>query len=134
MHGIVPWPLDAGAEIVHGETSDVAALLQHSLNMQLTEREYPNYVYWHDKGVIEYAGEQAAVTHPVVKRTYGLLDEVCTPHTSSRLTACPRHPQCLVRPAMFGVCWLLRAACISRWPGTCAHMCESRQGAATAAG
>ena len=76
VHGIVPWPLDAGAEIIHGEASDVASLLQHALNTQLTEREYPNYVYWHDKGVIEYAGEQSAVTNPVVKRMYGLLDEV----------------------------------------------------------
>lgn len=91
VHGIVPWPLDAGAEIVHGEASDVAALLQHPLNVQLTEREYPNYVYWHDRGVIEYAGEQASATHPVVKRMYGLLDEV-RPPTSSRHTARPRHP------------------------------------------
>lgn len=79
VHGIAPWPLDAGAEIIHGEGSDVATLLQDVLHMELTEREYPNYVYWHDKGVIEYVGEQTNVTHPVVKHMYDLLDEV-RPH------------------------------------------------------
>jgi hypothetical protein len=76
VHGIAPWPLEAGAEIVHGEGSEVASLLRDALHMQLTEREYPNYVFWHAGGVIEYVGKQSPVTHPVVKEVYDILDEV----------------------------------------------------------
>ena len=78
VHGIAPWPLDAGAEIVHGEQSDLVPLLVDTLKMQVTTREYPNYVYWDDEQVIEYAGEQATETHPVVKHTYDVLDDVRT--------------------------------------------------------
>lgn len=76
VHGIAPWPLDAGAEIIHGEDSDLAKLLQEQSFMPVFEREYPNYVYWPDTGCIEYVGHSASETHPVLKRMYDLLDEV----------------------------------------------------------
>ena len=80
VSGIVPWELDAGAELVHGQDSTVATLLTSSLKAELTRNEYPNYVYWPDTGAIECAcGDDSSGAHhkgQALKHTFDLIEQV----------------------------------------------------------
>lgn len=77
VSGIVPWDLDAGAELVHGQDSTVASLLAKDLKADLVKKEYPNYVYWRDSGDIACAcGEAEATEDATVDSTFNLIEQV----------------------------------------------------------
>ena len=77
VHGIAPWALDAGAELVHGQRSTVASLLVDDIKADLVKKEYPNYVYWRDSGEIACAcGEGGESEDTAVDSTFNLIAQV----------------------------------------------------------
>lgn len=77
VHGIAPWALDAGAELVHGQRSTVASLLVDDIKADLVKKEYPNYVYWRDSGEIACAcGEGGESEDTAVDSTFNLIEQV----------------------------------------------------------
>eukprot|EP00892_Ulva_mutabilis_P009134 jgi/Ulvmu1/6593/UM003_0230.1 len=82
VSGIAPWALDAGAELVHGQDSTVASLLTDSLKVDLSKKEYPNYVYWPGTGEIECAcgdedeHDEVEDKGNVVRQTFNLIEQL----------------------------------------------------------
>lgn len=77
--GLVPWALDAGAELVHGEDSTIASLLSQDLKADLLKKEYPNYVYWQDTGEVAACGDDAVEPNSDIEGTFDLIEQVYIP-------------------------------------------------------
>lgn len=45
VHGVAPWPLEAGPEFVHGSNSQLVHILRHAVHMKLEEKAWPNKFY-----------------------------------------------------------------------------------------
>lgn len=46
IHGVAPWPLEAGPEFVHGAKSLLVDVLTEGLGIKLYERDWPDHIYW----------------------------------------------------------------------------------------
>ena len=46
VHGVAPWPLEAGPEFVHGANNPLVRILQEDAHMKLHEKVWPNKFYW----------------------------------------------------------------------------------------
>lgn len=105
VSGIVPWDLDAGAELVHGQDSTVASILAKDLKADLAKKEYPNYVYWRDSGDIVCAcGEASASEDATVGSTFNLIDQVrCVSLASCNQVNLPWRPAVVRRSLQSGL-------------------------------
>lgn len=66
IHGVAPWPLEAGPEFVHGAKSILVDVLQNDVGMKLHEKGWPDHIYW--------GGEQRLL--PAEDPAHKTMDEV----------------------------------------------------------
>lgn len=73
MDGVVPWPLEGGAELIAGQHSIVKKLVDNYLDLDNVEHEFANYLYWSDTGELQYMFDGFTPLHDKIGT---LLEEV----------------------------------------------------------
>lgn len=76
VEGIAPWPLEGGAEIIHGEHSLVRQLTtnnKHGVKIHQKESSVINYVFWADTDELLSIEKEGI---PQFDKVYNIVEQV----------------------------------------------------------
>ena len=49
VHGVAPWPLEAGPEFIHGEKGSLVEIVTAHVGLKLHEAQWPDWLFWGDR-------------------------------------------------------------------------------------